>query len=539
MAITKFVASLHRSKIAYVGRCPPDEAINEFISRGFSVVPLDEVQLATPGFLQQIDSVLFFQVKEKPRKIYSDLKKFASILLSYDCRIYVQHLPHQTAPGGGYHRRYLVNAISELKLPADAYSLNLLEQIEFASDLIDPNLPTFGPYVSVVSDDCTWRRLANTITQNAAGWAPSIDTQINIDDVIDDNAEKIVLLQRAFHDCKQVDLTPLGNGKSGVSTYRAYAELQDSVVPSKWPYLYFVKLGKRAIIAKEHMNYRESAMGHVPFHLGPRLNLERCALGFEYGVLVSDYVSGAESLRDCARNGRATAAIGNLFSSTIAPWRSGATVESIILSDVLADRFPDKIPDHRKSLTIGFGSTLEVSELRNRFLYEKSSPVLMGVGHGDLHATNVLIRGNDAIIIDFEKVTQELPLLFDAASLEAGLFVDGFVGDRRSGHEVLESVEALYTPLALQGDLLTCHPRDGSSWYFDSVHQIRLHTASMEKRAHQYAWTLACVLAKKGCKSEEFVDKDGHKGLSQETVRALAFVLAERIIKAICTQNKE
>lgn len=539
MAITKLVASLHRSKIAYVGQRPPEDAINEFISRGFSVIPLDEVQLSTPGYLQQIDSVLFFQVEEKPTKIYIDLKSFAGTLLGYDCRIYVQHLPALPGEDGAYRRRFVINAISQLKLPADASSLNILEQIEYSSDWIDSKRPTLGPFVSVVPDDCSWNLLANTITNNAAGCAPNIDTQINIEEGIEENPEKIVLLQRAFHDCKQVDFTSLGNGKSGVSTYRAYAELEDNVVPSKWPYLYFVKLGNREIIAKEHERYRESAMGHVPFHLGPRLNLERCALGFEYGVLVSDYVSGAESLKDCARSGRATAAIGNLFSSTISSWRSGATVESINLSDVLADRFPDNIPDHRKSLIIGFGSTLAAAELRNRFLHEKSSPVLMGVGHGDLHATNVLVRGNDAIIIDFEKVTLELPLLFDAASLEAGLFVDGFVGDRRSGREILESVEALYTPSTLQGDLLTCHPRDGSSWYFDCVRQIRLHAVSMEKQAHQYAWTLACVLAKKGCKSEEFVDKDGHKGLSQETVRALAFVLADKIIKAICTQNKE
>ena len=59
-------------------------------------------------------------------------------------------------------------------------------------------------------------------------------------------------------------------------------------------------------------------------------------------------------------------------------------------------------------------------------------PVRVGVVHGDLHALNVLVRGGDAIVIDFEKLEIQLPLLLDLASLEAGLFVDGFIGDRRT-----------------------------------------------------------------------------------------------------------
>ena len=73
-----------------------------------------------------------------------------------------------------------------------------------------------------------------------------------------------------------------------------------------------------------------------------------------------------------------------------------------------------------------------------------SYPVLAGVIHGDLHATNVLVRMNDAVIIDLERVASGKPLLLDAASLEGGLFVDGFVGDRRSASEVLKSIKGLY-----------------------------------------------------------------------------------------------
>ena len=38
--------------------------------------------------------------------------------------------------------------------------------------------------------------------------------------------------------------------------------------------------------------YRDIALERIPFHLGPRLRLDRCALGTQQGIIVSDYVSG-------------------------------------------------------------------------------------------------------------------------------------------------------------------------------------------------------------------------------------------------------
>ena len=65
---------------------------------------------------------------------------------------------------------------------------------------------------------------------------------------------------------------------------------------------------------------------------------------------------------------------------------------------------------------------------------------------------------NDAIIIDLERVAAGQPLLLDAASLEGGLFIDGFVGDRRPAGEVLESILPLYTATALEQDDHYCNP---------------------------------------------------------------------------------
>jgi len=517
MAITTFAQSPKRTKIAYVGPLPPG-VTEEFTARGFDLFPLDPSSLTSPGLLQQVDSALFFQQDSKPTSIRRDLEDYAGILLAYDCRLYVHHLPVVPGDGGDYLRRHVVNAIQTLKLPVHALETS--------------DRPMYGPFVYVVPSPCNWREIANIVKNNPAGAAPNGTTRIIGDKEQSD--ERRLLIQRAFHDCEKVDLIPLGNGMSGVDTYRVYAELQGGVVPSHWPYVYFVKLGNREAIAKEYYNYRESAMGHVPFHLGPRLKLDRCALGYEFGILVSDYVTGAETLKDCARDGRAATAVGNLFSTTIASWRSGAEVVDLSLVATLEKHFPKAIPDHRRPLMTRYGAALDIDRLLTQFQGIDSRPVLMGVIHGDLHATNVLVRGSDSIIIDFEKIEMNEPVLFDAASLEAGLFIDGFIGDRRSGEEVMRSIEQLYSVAALNGEMLTCHPKDGSSWFFDCVRQIRLHAQPMEQERNQYAATLACVLAKKACKDIVFIDNDGASGrLAREDVRAMAMVLAERIIEAL------
>ena len=75
-------------------------------------------------------------------------------------------------------------------------------------------------------------------------------------------------------------------------------------------------------------------------------------------------------------------------------------------------------------------------------------------------------------------------------------------------------------------------------WYVESVRQIRMQARQMERRPRQYAWTLAAVLLKKACNSEALEDSEAPGPnipvkLTREDLRAMAFVLAERIILAL------
>ena len=270
------------------------------------------------------------------------------------------------------------------------------------------------------------------------------------------------------------------------------------------------------------------------------MRLDRCALGAQEGIIVCDYVNGSEKLRDCARGGRAVPIIASLFHTTLRAWQEGsATVESP-LQAYLKDRMPIEIPGCRRPLIENYGVLKEPMELRALLDTTVSTPVRVGVVHGDLHSLNILVRNGEAIVIDFEKVANGEPLLLDLATLEAGLLVDGFIGDRRNGAELLKSIKSLYQFDSLVGDKMArCDPSDGSAWFFDCIRQIRLHARRNELASAQYALTLATELAKKACSTSVIggAASCSANAITADRVRALAYVLAQRILVELDKSN--
>ena len=204
-----------------------------------------------------------------------------------------------------------------------------------------------------------WTQVAKILKYYPRGKPPSFDLKLEpVDEhhevVINLFSEQKVLVQRAFHDCSDVKLIRHPEGRSGVCTYRAFAvrrsTLEDIHVSTNQPYQFFVKLGVRKQIAKEYTAYRDISLEHIPFHLGPRLRLDRCALGAEQGIIVCDYVGDSEKLLDCARDGRAVPVIASLFNTTLRAWLDGSSESQKPLQDYLRDRMPDSIPKQRAIL---------------------------------------------------------------------------------------------------------------------------------------------------------------------------------------------
>ena len=526
MAIQEVFKKSTRGEIVFFEEEPPQEALDYL--KHYKLRRFNESDLVKPNQLAKVAAVIFRQRHDKLNKIRSYLEKYAETFLLYDCRVFVDILPVEPGSETPKLREFVLTAVKKAKLPVSRQSKEY-EVFLFGSAT---NEAIFTPMVHILSIS-RWSEVTEYLHDYPPGAPPS--TTLKIEVVNGDNdlsQESKILIKRAFHDCQNVKLVGNKDGKSGVSAYRVYAIRKEDYIGNQRPYEYFVKIGDRKKIAKEYSRYRDRALEHIPFHLGPRLRLDRCELGTQQGIIVSDYVSGAEKLLDCARDGRAAPVIASLFNTTLRNWHEASTAENYPLKEYLKERMPVEIPVHRRSLIAGFGSSKMPAELNKLLETMPCGPVQVGAVHGDLHALNVLVRGGDAIVIDFEKVNMKAPLLLDFASIEAGLFVGGFIDDGRDGQELLQSIESLYVSNALvEHQFKPCDPSDGSAWFFDCVRQVRMQAQQIELVKRQYAFTVAVELAKKACK-ENFNSKTkvSERKLTEDDVRAIAYVLAEKIL---------
>ncbi len=395
-----------------------------------------------------------------------------------------------------------------------------------------PRLP-FEPFVFMCYSGLPWEALAKLIFDNPSGEAPSHDLLVDGFDA--DNrplalkTEEEILIRRAFWDCSEVHLRQMADGLSGVSAFRAYAVPAAGLL-GPWPMIHFVKIGAREKVVKEYQNYLGNALLYVPAHLSPKLNRERCELGASNGILVGDFVEEAEPLRDCASSGRAGAAIANLFNKTLRSWHQRGELDEIhSLGELLIERLHQPIPEHRLKRIQALGATGDLDSLRDRVKAVESKPVKVGVTHGDLHATNVLVRGTDAILIDFERLRNNAPLLCDLGSLEGGLLVEAFAADKRSPEEWLDSVRELYE-MPLLREPIKHDPRDPSAWFYECVRQIRRHARELECNEGQYEVVLAVSLIGKGCNPHPFSDRCEH-------LRAAAYLLGEKMLTSVGTNQ--
>jgi len=550
VSIQIFDAVQPRSRIGLAEE-KPTARIRQRLLR-YELYRCDADALAKPGLLLTTAGVLFRQSLKHPRRIVEQLERFAPKLLSHGCLVFVQPVPVVEGSGTEYlrFRHLIVKALDALQLPA--------------SGLTDDECRMLGPWfkrtpltpiVHVMERPDDWQGLLMYLQLHAPGKAATPGPTIAHKDsdgretVLDD--ERALLVKRAFWDGSEVRLEQLRNGLSGVNAYRAYLQQGNSVAGSGYPYRYFVKIGPRNKVAAEYLAYRDTALEHLPYHLGPRLRLDRCALGHRCGILVSDYVNGAEPLRDCARDGRAVGAIANLFNVTFRGWHVGALSIDAPLEAHLRTRLPDVVPSFRKPLIDKYGATKTLDQLSGFLVSGNTKPYFVGVIHGDLHATNVLVRGDDAILIDFEKVEPQGPVLRDLACLEGGLFVDGFVGDKRDPASILASVSCLYTSDLLRGDgrITPCHPDDRSAWFFDCVTQIRMQARQFDPAHNQYRLLLASEFLRKSCNKTNFEehqrdqitrnDSARTNRANMEQTRAMAYIVAEWILTGVPRSEKQ
>jgi hypothetical protein len=497
-------------------------------------VVCNEKELGDPGYAALVDAVIFSQNPEQRNALGQILRSSIPSLLNSGARVYVRIARDMNETSRA--RDLVINALIAQNVPLANISPQERERIPKSYREREGGLLT--PYAYIFDSDVNWIDIAHIVCDHPAGDAPSQVLQIDglvIKQFSESQMQECqTLLRRSFFDSRMVHLKPMVDGLSGAPVFKAHVSLRDGLA-GEWPYLHFVKIGPRKKIVDEYDRYIGRALDYVPFHLGPRIRLDRCNLGSSLGILVGDFVEGAEPIRDSAPRGSAGHAISNLFDKTLGPWRKQAKIERVrSLEQFLDEKWLGEddleiyLSPERAAIVSMLGGDPSVATARGIFGKMQHRPVLCSPTHGDLHATNVLVRGGDAIIIDFEKMKDQFPVLYDPASLESGLLVESLASDSRSEvspAQLLAAVSPLYVLNVLDGCVSPCHAADPISWFYDCLAQIRTlsrHALPIDQY-HHYALVLAVCLIRKGCNPEKFDQP-------HENLRAIAFVLGQKIL---------
>jgi hypothetical protein len=516
MAIRQPLA-MTRPQIGWLNSSPPADGVAALTGRGYDVKLFSDGELEDPITQSLLSAVIFTQSSEKPRRIEQELGRHAARLLDYDCTLIVRPNENFTPIVKG--------ALDKLKLPMFGYN-NLRGGSPI--DLLPAEIPP-PPYIAIASAHSSWNDVANEVVRCRPGAPPNRSVRIIEDSLLNLSDTDRILLQRAFHDCSEIHLTTLGDGRSGATVLCVHATLANPTIhgPSNnWPLPYFVKIDRRFRVASEYKNYQDYVEQFVPFHLGPDLVSYRCGLGATHGIIVGNFIEESESFLECARDGRGLSALACLFSRTLRGWYRGAQIidQQPVAWPLRLPHFPSTRCQARVDLAHQLGATKSPTELVKIVADgDVRQNLLIGPTHGDLHARNIRVRSTDAIVIDFLRGNIG-PLLWDIGCLEASLVADCFGNDARDATAWLRSIEPLYSGALLREGPVTCHPRDGSAWFYDCVRKLRLYAREMEQGHGQYAFFLGLALLHKASKDLERLST------GDEGRRAGAYVLAERLL---------
>lgn len=345
------------------------------------------------------------------------------------------------------------------------------------------------------------------------------------------------ILCRAFADCGQLYLEPLGGGKASVSVFCVHAWLKKSVVGPR-PLPFFIKVDQPKRIERELFNYAEYADFFIPFYLRPNIDPQRCVKVDGLSAIVGNFVDDSRPLRVALRDNQAPGILFSLFEHSLKGFRAQPFDEQTetrakLATFIQALAKPEKVHDSTISRAKHLGLRLSPGEIEALLIQATNTVELrFNPYHGDLHSGNVMVRGNDAILIDLSAVRSG-PLAADPAALEVSLVF---------GSDDSDSMDELFEWLSFANEIYKEAPvhqpplaekRPGPfSWLRRSVREIRHILLGCNCDHPEAAAILATYLMRfarlplEDCATEDI----------KEVARwrhAFALVIAERIAKSL------
>lgn len=381
--------------------------------------------------------------------------------------------------------------------------------------------------------------LSNKALTHDPGAAPN--DQLEIVGAIDlITKEDLLLLKRAFHDCKLIHLEIIGGGLSGALTFSVAAKLSLTYAgENSKPY--FVKLDRPHKLTRELQAYTRYAEHHIDWYLRPNFIPNKCIFGATKAILVGSFVQGSKSLFDEAWAGRGPALIKSLFIETLGLLREDvATPRNIRHTSVVEPlkQFFDysKISFERTQNAQLYGGNLcTPRELWHKLLDLPSTTWRNSIIHGDMHGENVRVRKDDAIVIDFAHTT-EGPSSADLASLEVWFSFKSPPKCTKSFDEWKSLTEKIYDPKGIEESFNVRGLIEyESDWLIGCVMQIRELAKQSVLNLDEYKRVLAVYLLRHASymSDEKF-------SINDEKRKSYAYWLANRLVLSLNTnQSKE
>jgi len=348
------------------------------------------------------------------------------------------------------------------------------------------------------------------------------------------SANQALLLQRAFHDCKSVEMELISGGLSGAMTFLVSATLSNSNAGPK-PMPFFAKIHRADRLQEELKRYKQFAEYHIGFHLRPNFVPDRCLFGVTNGILVGNFVQGSVSLLDAALDGHGPRYIQTLFADTLEVLRSEmpVAVEAAATSVVEAlEPFCKywKIPAERieSARQLHGGVVHDADTLWHKLVNLPPRRWRRCAIHGDMHGENVRVRKDDAIVIDFAHAAQG-PATADLASLEVWLSFKCHAGCSADESAWRSEMADLYNPNRVLAGATEPGPAGVTEWSQQSVRQIRCIAYASTYSTEEYTRVLAVYLLRHAS-----FPADEENEVRDEARRAYAYWLANQLIEALC-----
>ena len=399
-----------------------------------------------------------------------------------------------------------------------------------------------APQVQFVDGQLSYE-IAENAARHLSGGA--YNGELILKGATDVDAAQAFLLKRSFGDCAGISVRSMNSGLSGAKVFEVHAELPQGDA-GQYPLPYFAKIDTSERIVKEYDAYDRFVTRYVPFNLRPNLDLKRCLLGFDHGILVGDLVDKSVGLAEVIRLTGARSVIHSLFDDALRGWRQQAVLKSGDRArwgeEMRSSIFhPGIIKKKYVELAIEWGSEMSPTELVTALDKLNEHSYRLGPQHGDLTTQNVRVRNGEAILIDFYK-TRRGPLIADLASLEVAICFSVEIETpwRPREHEAYRSSKR-FEEWRNHIDDLFC--LDGTEfcrvppvkrqpceydWMWDACRELRMMATYLEPEENAYRFLLAAYMLRLtmfGGESE--IDPEG----ADANVRAYSYATAERLIR--------